>query len=65
MQEQKPPIGNEVSDETGKYDPRFMLWRKFCEDHGINVNSLPSELSGDVKQEWEKLKTEQFGPATT
>lgn len=57
--EEKPPIVNEVSDETGQFDPRFRLWRKFCADRGIPVESLPSTLSGELKQEWEKFKEEK------
>jgi hypothetical protein len=54
--EEQPAIENTVSDETGQFDPRFVLWRKFCAEHGIAVESLPSNLSGDLKREWEKLK---------
>jgi hypothetical protein len=59
--EEQPAIVNEVSDETGQFDPRFILWRKFCADQGIAVDSLPSQLTGDVKEQWEKLKQEKFG----
>lgn len=55
MREQ-PPILNEVSDETGQFDLRFRLWRKFCADRGIPVESLPSTLSGELKKEWESFK---------
>jgi hypothetical protein len=54
--EEQPAIENAVSDETGQFDPRFVLWRKFCDEHGIAVERLPSDLSGDLKREWEKLK---------
>ena len=54
--EKPTPIENEVSDETGQYDARFMLWRKFCDEHGIPVASLPSQLSSELKREWEELK---------
>ena len=54
----QPAIDNQVSDETGQYDPRFVLWRKFCDEHGIAVENLPSNLSSDLKQEWEKFKNE-------
>ena len=60
--EEQPVIENSVSDETGQFDPRFILWRKFCADHGISVDSLPSLLSGEIKAEWEKLKAREFGP---
>jgi hypothetical protein len=55
MEEQQTP-SNEVSDETGQFDPRFLLWRKFCDDHGVAVNSLPSDLTGETKSKWEKQK---------
>ena len=57
-------ILNEVSDETGQFDPRFLLWRKFCADHGIAVDSLPGDLSTEAKQEWEKLKEGELGSTT-
>jgi hypothetical protein len=59
--EEKPAIVNEVSDETGQFDPRFILWRKFCADQGIAVDSLPGDLSGEAKAQWEKLKEVHFG----
>lgn len=59
--EEQPVIINNVSDETGQFDPRFILWRKFCADQGISVDSLPGDLSGEVKAAWEKLKEQEFG----
>jgi hypothetical protein len=59
--EEKPVIPNEISDETGQYDIRFVLWRKFCADNGVPVETLPSDLSGDIKDSWEKLKAERLG----
>lgn len=53
--------GNEVSDETGQFDPRFLLWRKFCADQGISVSSLPGDLSVDLKALWEEQKESGFG----
>jgi hypothetical protein len=47
---------NEISDETGSLDVRFALWKKFCAENGVPVESLPSGLSGEEKIEWEKLK---------
>ncbi len=44
--EQSKEILNEVSDETGQFDPRFVLWRKFCVDQGIPIESLPGDLTG-------------------
>jgi hypothetical protein len=57
--EKQPAIVNKVSDETGEFDPRFLLWRKFCSDQGIPVDSLPGDLSAELKEEWEKVKAEQ------
>ncbi|HKP36070.1 MAG TPA: hypothetical protein VJT71_04370 [Pyrinomonadaceae bacterium] len=54
--EDKRVVTNEVSDETGQFDPRFTLWRKFCADHGIDVNTLPGDLSRETKEQWEKFK---------
>lgn len=53
---EQPAIENEVSDETGQFDPRFLLWRQFCAEHELAVNSLPSQLSGEIKEEWERFK---------
>ena len=48
--EDQQTLSNEVSDETGQFDPRFLLWRKFCDDHGVAVNSLPIRIAqlGDM-----------------
>jgi hypothetical protein len=54
--EEKPKVTNEISDETGQHDARFLLWRRFCSDNGIPVETMPGDLSGDAKQKWEKLK---------
>ena len=45
-----------ISDETGLLDVRFILWRKFCSDCGLDVETLPSELSEQQREAWEKLK---------
>jgi hypothetical protein len=60
-QEQQPVL-NPVSDETGQFDPRFLLWRKFCADHGIPVGTLPGDLSAAAKEQWEEAKASQLGP---
>ena len=52
----KPKITNEISDETGQHDARFLLWRRFCSDNGIPVETMPGDLSGEAKQKWEELK---------
>ena len=62
--EQQNAILNEVSDETGQFDPRFLLWRKFCADQGIPVHTLPGDLTGELKEQWEKLKARGLGSTT-
>lgn len=52
----KPTVPNEVSDETGQYDMRFLLWRKFCAENGVPVETLPSDLTGEIRDKWDKLK---------
>lgn len=56
MTEEKRKIANEISDETGQHDARFLLWRRFCADNNIPVDTMPGDLSGEAKQKWEKLK---------
>lgn len=49
-------LTNEISDETGQYDTRFLLWRQFCAAHNIPVETLPGDLTGETKKRWEELK---------
>jgi len=58
--ESKPEKSNEISDETGQFDARFMLWRVFCMENSVPVETLPSELTGETKEKWEQLKNEQL-----
>lgn len=51
---------NEISAETGQFDARFMLWRIFCGQNDIPVETLPSELQGKAKERWEALKNEKL-----
>jgi|GEM_PF-2332954 len=60
--EDQQAVTNEVSDETGQHDPRFLLWRKFCADHGVDVNTLPGDLTSETKEQWEKLKEAEHYP---
>lgn len=53
---EKPTIPNTISDETGQYDARFLLWRAFCAENDVPVETLPSELTGDIKDKWDQLK---------
>ena len=51
-----PPIGNVISDETGQYDIRFLLWRQFCAENNVPVDTLPSELEVEIREKCEELK---------
>ena len=53
-------VTNKISEETGQFDARFLLWRKFCADNGVAVDTLPSQLTGTAKENWEKLKAENL-----
>ena len=53
---ERPQVTNEISDETGQYDMRFLLWRQFCAANNIAVETLPGDLTGETKKQWEKLK---------
>lgn len=54
------PVDNEISDETGQFDLRFVLWRHFCAQKSIPVETLPSQLKEEQKQEWEQLKASRL-----
>ena len=51
-----PPVDNVISDETGQFDMRFVLWRHFCAQNDVSVETLPSQLDGELKEKWEELK---------
>lgn len=55
-----PPIDNSVSDTTGQYDLRFVLWRQFCAQHSIPVDTLPSQLNNEQKELWEEIKAKRL-----
>ncbi|MDQ2922617.1 MAG: hypothetical protein M3R52_13525 [Acidobacteriota bacterium] len=59
----EPQVDNIISDETGQFDLRFVLWRHFCAQNNIPVETLPSQLDGEQKEQWEELKTSRLrGP---
>ena len=57
---QPPPVDNSVSDSTGQYDLRFVLWRQFCALNNIPVDTLPSQLDDDQKDRWEEMKNQRL-----
>ena len=60
MADEKQKLSNEINPETGQFDARFMLWRMFCADNNVPVETLPSDLKGETKDKWEKVKNEQL-----
>jgi hypothetical protein len=57
---EQPPVDNIISDETGEFDVRFLLWRQFCQTYNIPVETLPSQLNAKQKEDWEQLKTRRL-----
>ena len=57
---QPEEVDNSVSDSTGQYDLRFVLWRQFCAQQGIAVDTLPSQLNSDQKDLWEEMKANRL-----
>jgi hypothetical protein len=49
-------VMNTITDETGQFDARFLLWRTFCAENDVPVETLPSELTGEVRDKWNALK---------
>lgn len=58
--EEHPPVDNTISDQTGQFDLRFILWRHFCAQNGIPVDTLPSQLDGEQKERWEEMKNSRL-----
>lgn len=54
--QQGPKVTNEISDETGQYDTRFLLWRKFCAENQVPVETLPSQLTPEQRDAWDRVK---------
>jgi hypothetical protein len=49
-------VMNTITDETGQFDARFLLWRTFCAENDVPVETLPSDLTGDARDKWNALK---------
>ena len=56
----QPELDNSVSDSTGQYDLRFVLWRQFFAQQGLSVDTLPSQLNNDQKDLWEQMKAKRL-----
>jgi hypothetical protein len=59
-QKKEPPVDNIISDQTGQFDLRFILWRHFCTQNNIPVETLPSQLTAAQKELWEELKASRL-----
>ena len=55
-----PKLTNEIDEQTGQYDMRFLLWRTFCSENNVPVETLPSDLTGEAREKWEKLKNSRL-----
>ncbi len=64
MADDKRKVPNEINAETGQFDARFVLWRTFCSQHNIPIETLPSDLEGENRELWEKLKNERLHKPT-
>ncbi|HZN08086.1 MAG TPA: hypothetical protein VFB65_14925 [Pyrinomonadaceae bacterium] len=60
QKKQSRELDNSVSDSTGQYDLRFVLWRQFCAQNGIAVDTLPSQLDSEQKDRWEEMKAKRL-----
>ncbi len=58
------PASEAISEETGQFDARFLLWRMFCSENSIPVETLPSELEGDAREKWDKVKDQELHKPT-
>ena len=56
----EPPVDNEISEQTGQFDLRFILWRHFCTQNKIPVETLPSQLNDEQREKWEQLKEKRL-----
>jgi hypothetical protein len=60
-EKKKPPtVDNVISDETGEFDQRFILWRRFCSQNNIPVETLPSQLNAAQRERWDEMKASRL-----
>lgn len=53
-------LSNEIREGTGQFDARFLLWRTFCAENNVPVETMPGDLKGEVRDLWDKLKSEKL-----
>ena len=58
--EEKPRVTNMINEHTGQFDARFLLWRKFCAENDVPIDTMPGDLKGEVRQKWDQLKSEEL-----
>jgi hypothetical protein len=58
--QEEEPVPNTVSDGSGDLDPRFALWRSFCAEHGVPVETLPGDLAEPLRERWEGFKDKEI-----
>ena len=56
----KEPVPNVISADSGRLDPRFALWRSFCAEHDVPVESMPGDLTERLKEQWEGFKEQEI-----
>jgi hypothetical protein len=54
------PVPNTIADGEGALDPRFTLWRSFCADNRLSVETMPGDLVESLKGVWEGLKEKEI-----
>ncbi|MDT5060530.1 MAG: hypothetical protein QOH63_989 [Acidobacteriota bacterium] len=59
---QEKSLVGDIPDSTGNLDPRFMLWRMFCAENNLSVETLSSSLSRELKRKWQQLKKKNRRP---
>ena len=60
VDQEKEKEPNIISDDTSSFDPRFALWRSFCAEHEVPVETLPSYLAEPLKEQWEEFKEKEI-----
>jgi hypothetical protein len=58
--QEKTKVTNIINEHTGQFDARFLLWRKFCAENDVPIDSMPGDLKGEARQKWDQLKSEEL-----
>ncbi len=60
VEQKKEAVPNTISNDTGNLDARFALWRSFCTEHGVPVETMPGDLTEPLKKQWEGFKEREI-----